>query len=361
MRRTIQLAAIALALICAFAPIDSRRVEAWFSGGIYPPLQRTLTPLSNLVPFAIFDLVTIAAGIWVVVAVIAGIRNARRLKDWSVLGAAVARILTAGAVAYLVFLGVWGFNYRRVAMSQRLVVDEKPPDAAAALALGLQAARALNGLHTKAHAAGWPVEPWQNDRMRRAFGEVQNLLTDTADAVPGRLKRSVYGAYFRWSGIDGMVNPFGLEVIRNPDLLPWEIPFIAAHEWAHLAGYADESEANFVGWLICLRSDVAAQYSGWLFLYWQINGESGVDDRRRLAAALEKGPRRDIDAIADRMRRGELPFLRNASWRVYDQYLRANRVEEGVASYGAVVTLILQARFEDGWVPVRRESAARSR
>ena len=38
---------------------------------------------------------------------------------------------------------------------------------------------------------------------------------------------------------------------------------VAAHEWAHLAGYADESEANFVGWLTCARASDAARYSGW--------------------------------------------------------------------------------------------------
>ena len=54
-----------------------------------------------------------------------------------------------------------------------------------------------------------------------------------------------------------MINPFGLEVLVNPDLLPFERPFVAAHEWAHLAGYADESEASFVGWLTCMRADAA--------------------------------------------------------------------------------------------------------
>jgi Holliday junction resolvase-like predicted endonuclease len=54
------------------------------------------------------------------------------------------------------------------------------------------------------------------------------------------------------------------------------------------------------------------------------------------------------------LQRGQLPFLRKASWRVYDKYLRANRVEEGIRSYGKVITLILRARFEDGWVPVRK-------
>jgi hypothetical protein len=166
----------------------------------------------------------------------------------------------------------------------------------------------------------------------------------------------LFGIFFRWSAVDGMVNPFGLEVLANPDLLPFERPFVAAHEWAHLAGFADEAEANFVGWLTTLRADPASQYSGWLYLYWQVAGELPPDERRLLARGLQAGPRADVAAIAARLRRGDLPLLRRATWMVYDSYLKANRVEEGVRSYGAVVNLILRARFEDDWRPVRRPS-----
>ena len=77
-------------------------------------------------------------------------------------------------------------------------------------------------------------------------------------------------------------------------------------------------------------------------------------ERARLGAALATGPRQDVNAVIARLRRGELPALQRASWKVYDEYLKANRVEAGVRSYGAVVTLILRARFENGWMPVRR-------
>jgi hypothetical protein len=167
----------------------------------------------------------------------------------------------------------------------------------------------------------------------------------------------VFGPYFRWTSVDGMVNPFGLEVLANPDLLPFERPFVAAHEWSHLAGYADEAEASFVGFLTCMRAGVPARYSGWLFMYWQVSGNVDAADRARVADALGAGPRRDIEAIAERLRRGELPWLRAAGWRVYDQYLKANRVEDGVRSYGAVVTLILRARFAPDWIPIRQTAA----
>ena len=76
-------------------------------------------------------------------------------------------------------------------------------------------------------------------------------------------------------------------------------------------------------------------------------------DRAALAAALGAGPRADVAAVVDRVRRGQLPELRRASWAAYDQYLKANRVEAGIRSYDAVITLLARARFKDGWVPVR--------
>jgi hypothetical protein len=58
--------------------------------------------------------------------------------------------------------------------------------------------------------------------------------------------------------------------------------------------------------------------------------------------------------VIARLRRGQVPALQQASWQVYDKYLKANRVDAGVRSYGEVVTLLLRARFGPGWTPVRR-------
>jgi hypothetical protein len=352
-------AVVAAALTAGLAPIDPETVERRFSAGVYPLIQRLLTPVTNLAPFALFDLLTLAAAVALVVALVAGIRRARRERSLRPLARTSVSVAAAAAAVYLAFLALWGFNYRRVPMPQRLVLEREAPSTEAVVALGLDAVARLNALHADAHRIGWPSAPWRNEALRAAFAGVQQRLTDAPPAVPGRLKWSVFGAYFRWTSVDGMVNPFALEVLENPDLLPFERPMVAAHEWAHLAGFADESEANFVGWLTCVRADVPSQYSGWLHLYWQIGSELGRDDRARLWEAVAEGPRRDIDAIVERIRRGQLPVLRTASWRVYDQYLRANRVEAGIRSYGEVITLILRARFEDGWTPVRRSASSR--
>jgi uncharacterized protein DUF3810 len=342
------------ACAAAVMPIDSTAIERGYSTSIYPTIQAILTPISNLVPFALFDVLTVAAVVVLGVAVTLAVVRARAERRIRPLRRLLASIATSAAMVYLIFLAVWGLNYRRMPMEERLALERAAPSTEQVVTLGLDAIRRMNGLYQEAHRTGWEPDPRYDRALLDAYTFVQQKLGDTSSAVPGRLKSSIYGAYFRWTTVDGMVDPFALEVLANPDLLPFERTFVAAHEWAHLAGFADEAEANFVAWLTCIRAGPAAQYSGWLSLYWQIGSEVGPDDRRRLWEAVAEGPRRDIQAISDRLQRGQLPFLQKASWRVYDRYLRANRVEEGIRSYGKVITLILRARFEDGWVPVRR-------
>lgn len=350
MRTRIKVATVVAAVVCAFLPVSPSLIERWYSTGIYPRIQHVLTPVSNLIPFALFDVLTVGAVVLVIGSLVRAIRRARQTRRFSTLLATLGNIVFGAAAAYLFFLAVWGFNYRRMPMSERLVMGDTRPTADAARALGERAVQELNTLYAAAHAGG-DTPPWQDEAMRSAYDRAQRLLTGALPAVPGRLKRTMYGPYFRWTSVDGMVNPFALEVMTNPDLLPIEQPFVAAHEWAHLAGYADESEANFVGWLTCLQGDARARYSGWMFLYWQLSGEVSADDRRLLAVALESGPRRDIDEISERLRRGRWPLLQRSSWQVYDQYLKANRVEAGIRSYGLVVTLILRAQFDEEWRP----------
>ena len=354
MRVALALALVAIALLGAIAPLSPLAVEQWFSTAAYPALQRVITPLSNSLPIAVFDVLCVAAGLIVLVVLVRGVRTARRDRSARPIARALGVLLLGVAGAYIWFLLFWGLNYRRVPMTERLGMDGAGPAPAAVLQLGRDAAGQLNALHDEAHATGWHEQPMDDRALRRGFEDIQRALSDAPPAVPGRLKPTILGPYFRWTSVDGMVNPFGLEVLANPDLLPFERPFVAAHEWAHLAGYADESEASFVGFLSCLRAGPAARYSAWLLMYWQVIAELTQEERGTVAAALAPGPRADLDAIVARLRRGEWPLLRDAGWQVYDQYLKANRVEEGVRSYGLVVTLVLSATLDEGWIPRRR-------
>ena len=120
--------------------------------------------------------------------------------------------------------------------------------------------------------------------MRSAFDTAQRYLGATRLAVPGKPKGTLLNFYFRRAVVDGMTDPFFLETLVVSDLLPLERPFVTAHEWAHLAGYNDEGEANFVGWLTCMRADEPGQYSAWMFLFNEAAGQISASRRVRRSA-----------------------------------------------------------------------------
>ena len=339
---------MALAGIAALAPLPARLVERWYSNGLYPSLQRAMTSVSNLVPVAMFDLCLVGGLAWLVWVWQRPFRHPG--KRGPAVVRALWRTLVGAAAAYLVFLLCWGLNYRREPLSARLDLAAAAPTTGAVLALGRDAVARANALHDEAHRAGWPGRDVNDVRLRAAAAHVQALL-GRQRATAGRLKPTLLRWLFRWEGVDAMTNPFGLDVLRNPDLLPFERPFVAAHEWAHLAGFANEAEANFIGWLTCLHGDARSQYSGWLFLYWQVRGELPEGERAALARELAPGTAADLAVIAARVRDGLVPALQQAGWMAYDQYLKANRVESGVRSYGEVLTLVLRTRFDDRWRP----------
>ena len=129
-------------------------------------------------------------------------------------------------------------------------------------------------------------------RLASAFHDAQTALRMPRPIVPGRPKSTLLGGYFHDAAIAGMTDPFALETLLAPDLLDVERPFVIAHEWGHLAGYADESEANFIAWLACLRGTPRAQYSAWLTLFGHVYAAAG--NKREVIGALRVGPRIDL-------------------------------------------------------------------
>ena len=164
------------------------------------------------------------------------------------------------------------------------------------------------------------------------------------DVVPAQPKHTLLDWYFRRAGVDGMTDPFFLETLVARGILPFERAFVVAHEWSHLAGIADEGEANFTAWLACVSGSDANAYSGWLFLYGELARAVPASDRAALATSLGSGARADLRAIRERYLRDVNRRVSDAGWRVYDSYLKANRVQAGTASYDEVVRLVLGLR-----------------
>ena len=337
-----QIGLVGAAAGAALAPLPAAWIDRWYSARVYGRVQPLLTSLSNLAPFTLLDvLIAVTALIWIA----CGIRDLRRAADrrrgaWRV----VVRTVVWSAAAYLAFLACWGLNYRRPRLRETLPYDATAVTAAAAVAAGQLAVVQLNALHDAAHGAGWPAPGAVDLNLADGFARAVRDAGIARDVVPGRPKHTLLDFYFRRAGVDGMTDPYFLETLVAGNVLPFERAFVVAHEWSHLAGIADEGEANFTAWLSCARGSAPNAYSGWLFLYAELARAVGGRERAALAAALGDGPRADLRAIRDRYTHDVSPRVADAGWRVYDSYLKANRVEAGAASYDEVVRLVLGLR-----------------
>ena len=349
-RRRLSAAIITAAAVAALVPTPAAWVEQAYSRQWYLTAQRILTPVSGFVGFSLLDLLAVVGlfglGFW-------WWRRLRRSgSEGRARAVAVARLAlhTAAfaAALYLVFLAMWGLNYRRLPLTAKLDYDTARISSEALVSLASESVERLNALYRPAAAEPWPSFGELPARLGPAFDRVQRRLGAVRPAVAGRPKATLLTTYFRRAGIDGMISPFSLEVLVNGTVLPFERPFLVAHEWSHLAGYANESEASFVGVLICLAGDAQSRYSAWLYLSPQLVRHLQPAERERVWSRLHDGPRGDLRAIAARLQEA-VPVVRRTANRVYDRYLRANRVDAGIASYGLVVDLLLGTDGTPTW------------
>jgi hypothetical protein len=333
-RVALVLAAVAMAVV----PLPASVIERWYSRGVYPPVQALVTGVSNLVPIALLDVAALAL-------VLAALVRVVRIAGWGArLRWLASRLLVTAAIAYILFLLFWGLNYRRQPLEEKVAFDRSRVTPEALVRLANDAIARANAGYTAAHA-----QTLDRPALERTFTEAVLALGAARPTRVGIPKRSVLSQYFRRAGIDGMTDPWFLEIILNSELLPVERPFVLAHEWAHLAGYGHESEANFVAWLACVRGDALSRYSGSLATYGHAVARMPREDRRGLQR-LDQGPRDDLRAIAERYGRA-MPLVREASREVYDSYLKAHRVEEGIAAYDMVVRLMLGTEFVSEGIP----------
>jgi uncharacterized protein DUF3810 len=335
--------AAAAAVAATFVPLPSPAIEQWYSLGVYPVIQNVVTWLSSLVSVALLDVgALVALGSWL--AFVTG----RWRKSGARAGLKVAAVSLVAmiSVGYLLFLAVWGLNYRRLPLEVKLAYDPARVTPDGTFQLGQIAVEQVNSLEpVKA-----PRSPYSREAMIPAFADAQRHLGAKRTARPAMPKRSAVSWYLRNAGIDGMIDPLFLEIILNPDVLPIEQPFTLAHEWAHLAGYAGESDANFVAWLTCIRSDSAAQYSGWLEAYRYAEAALPRERRRELQRRLSPAVIADLRAISVRLGRVN-PVVSGFARNVYDAYLKTQGVDEGLASYSAMLRLMVGTTFDNGWVP----------
>jgi hypothetical protein len=342
------------AVALAAVPVPAWMIDRFYSRDTYPRIQGVVTTVSNAIPLAVLDLLLLALVLLLVRWAVRLVQVARAHGIVRALWDVFRRLVRTGSIVAILFLFMWGLNYRRTPLEVSLKLPARLPsadDLQSAILEANDVAGRLRPSLVLGDARGY------QDVVRRLpgpFNAALRQLNRPPLTVPGRPKYSlVLTPYFTAAGIDGMIDPLALESVVHPDLLPVERPFVLAHEWAHLAGAADEAEASAIGWLACMKGDPTLMYSASLYLIGEAASALPRDRWRAVAGRLDPAVRSDLDAIARRVQR-EQPAVQRTAARVYDTYLKANRVGDGVASYSRALTLILSPTLRAALAEVRK-------
>jgi hypothetical protein len=322
--------------------------ERLYSQGLYPQVVRLFAAL-NRASFSVAEVLVLASVMMVGLLVYRGIRATPRGRR---AGAVLRASWAGGGVLLWTFLLLWGFNYARPSLEERigLTAASSAADPGVLLDAGARTAAETARLFATFGKEGGPTS------LPMAFHELDARIDEgyRSMRLPGDSIRSVTtpakplasSGLISYLDISGIFVPFTGEPSVNalqPDV---SLPLVLAHEKAHQRGITHEGEANFAAFLVCSREEAPPylRYAAYLFATSYLLGEASL----RL-------PREDVDAVWQVLGPGPLADLRalHEFWRSYqgrasavanqvnDRYLRALRVPEGVESYETVVRMLL--------------------
>jgi hypothetical protein len=340
--------ALALAVLAVAVPLPRAFVELVYANGMFAAMNRALVPLTDRVPFAVGDVEAIVVVVALIAWWVSALRRAPRGTRMRKLLALIAHTAAWIAFGVVLFEVLWGWNYQRVTVSARVAYEQSRVTDAAVAAFSERIVHTLNADVAAAHA-----ETLDRGKLEAAFQPVVTRLGDRWDVAVTAPKTTLFDPYYEAAGIGGQYSPFSFETFLNSSFLPFEVPRALAHEWAHVAGFTDEGDANYIGTLTCLRSnDPLIRYSGAFWTY----GDLPLAQRKRLH--LDPRVAADFKASRDRFLRRYKPQIFAMQWRVYDRFLRSNGVKGGVASYGYFLRLLVGTPLDAQGLPVMRSGAA---
>lgn len=348
--------ALALAACAALRPSFAE----WYACVVYSRLSLAVNRISGLFPFSVAEFLVIllllgipALLIYLVIGIIQKKNSRLSFALKAVVNSAVFL-----SIAMFLFVINCGVNYYRYPFADTCGLKVQPSSQAELEELCLSLASDTNRLRPGLKTDGKGVMELRQRDLRLTALEAARAYDQMQQKYP--LLQAGYGApkLVRFSrvmsrcDITGIFFPFTLEANVNTDVPEYNIPVTMCHELSHLRGYMREDEANFIGYLVCRKSgDPDFQYSGdMLALTYATNAlfSAGTEAADKIYSSLDDGVRRDLAYNSSYWKQFEGPVA-TASNSVNDHYLKANRQDDGVKSYGRMVDLLLaQQRAEQG-------------
>lgn len=314
-------------------------METWYGQGLFKAVRLLLDYTFGLLPlpgtYLLFFLL-----LWLIIR---SVRKGRWRKI--IVPKLIWRMLGILGFLFTAFYFLWGFNYGRADVTDRLSWNKEKLDKKTLVGMSEKHIAELNVLRQQLDPSQYAgqTNSWKSQIRKEAYPLAARLGYDP----PGRNLRArewkPVGLLLRL-GTAGFYNPLTGECNIDGGLHDLQKPFVLAHEYFHGLGVTGEGDCNFLAYVLCHdASDPFIRYSGELGFWRYLRSALYRNDPEKFGEVASLSIPEVNEDLADIEKQMDkfpdiAPRVRD---KVYDTYLKSNKIEEGMASYGNVVGMVL--------------------
>lgn len=328
--------AIVLAIVVLFSRNAS--MSERYMNKIYPSIATLLSTISALLPFSVYDLFIVVALLYLLKLILFVIIRQTSFKDFLF---SLVRFVTI-LIAWF-YLG-WGISYFRKDYYSRTNIQETTFNADNLREFASYFISQANNSYV-----GFEVMEKEEIRkeIERTYNHVHEPLVLNYPNGKRKVKKMVFESMFTKMGISGYYGPFFNEIHINNYSLNFTYPFTLAHEMAHQFGIAKESEANLYAFIVCINSeDERIRYSAYAsIISYLLNDVRALipDEYEGILNSVKPEIIEDLQRNRQHWLSARNKTLSDAQNKVYDAYLKGNRISSGRENYSEVVGLLISS------------------
>lgn len=343
--------------IFQMAKLFPKATESVYARGIYPAIAKFFTALTGKTSISIGEVLVYFALVLLVFLIVYILFAFFKPKGQKLvtLGKRLLGLLTTFCILYTTFVFFWGLNYARMPLADSMGLTVETYSKEELISLCESLIVKTNDARTVVLEDNYKTFTLSRSRedilkdIDRVYAENAEPYMHTVSGV--HVKKVLTKNLLSTTLTSGIYCPFTFEANINNEMYDLFYPVTAAHEYAHLQGFAREDECNFIAWYVMASSDEPDYvYSAYAFaLSYAMNAlyQESPEDYNRLYETFSDGVKRDFSRESAYWQAFRNTKIAESSEKIYDTYLHANGIPDGNKSYGRMIDLILALKKEE--------------
>lgn len=318
-------------------------------------LRITLAKLTSFLPFSVAE-VLVVFGLLTVVGLAAYIIFKSSGKEKTI--RCIVTVIAILSIVFNIYVFTLGVGYKRIAIENKLYLTGTDEITADNLDYTLRLLAEKTEYCVKKvqfNDDGASICPYDTAELSEMICEAYARLDEEYPelklrAFESKAKPALSSGFLTSVEILGIYSFFTGEANVNTVYPDYTLPYSIAHEFAHQRGIARENEANFIAFLVCIRSDDSyIKYSGYLNMLEYVAAALGKTDAELLKSAYSDMDSKIISELLAYSRfyqEHKNVNLSKISSFINDKYLKSQGTE-GIVSYGLATELCVEYYRKD--------------